>query len=317
MVLAPVATDRFSQFAADLALAFPVIGKTVTSYVAKLGARPEYPAEAAKLLDLADRLGAALRVDADGMLDAFAEFCLTFLREQEEFFKTGAYRNAAHGFEHVRAEVYDDDEFMTSYMIGHLLSCIVFPHHYEQFRFFQTRFVPFLPANASILEFGPGHGLWLSESLADYPHRRGIGVDVSPKCVVMARETMEIRGIGPERVALSHGDAVKHDLKSTMFDGMIASGLLEHVEDPGAFLCRVRENLKAGSGRLFTMVPTNTAHPDHLVLYREVDEIRALFRGAGFSILEERDLEQGSLGSDRSGGPASRLHLAILTPTSG
>jgi 2-polyprenyl-3-methyl-5-hydroxy-6-metoxy-1,4-benzoquinol methylase len=316
-VLAPAPSDRLARFTADVARSFPIIGKTVTAYVADLRARPEYSAEAGRLLDLADRLGAALGLDADGVLDAFAEFCLTFLREQEEFLKTGEYRNAALGFEHVRAEVYDDDEYMTSYMVGHLLSCVVFPHHYEQYRFFQTRFVPALPAAANVFEFGQGHGLWLSECLAGHPARRGTGVDVSPRCVVMAGEMMRLRGVGPDRVALSHADAVRYDLGDTAYDGMIASGLLEHIEDPAGFLRRVRRNLKPGTGRLFTMVPTNTAHPDHLVLFREVDEIRDLFRAAGFSVVEERDLEQGTLGADRPAGAASRLHLAILTPTPG
>jgi SAM-dependent methyltransferase len=253
-------------------------------------------------------------LDSEGLLDAFAEFCLTFLREQQEFLKTGEYRNAALGFEHVRAEVYDDDGYMTSYMVGHLLSCVVFPHHHEQYRFFQTRFVPALSADARIFEFGQGHGLWLSECLGGHPLRHGIGCDVSRRCVTMAGDMMRLRGIGPDRVSLFHGDAVQHDLGSTVYDGMIASGLLEHIEDPLTFLRRIRKNLRSGSGRLFTMVPTNTAHPDHLVLYREVNEIRRLFNDAGLAIVEERDLEQGTLGAERTGGPASRLHLAILTP---
>jgi len=311
-VLAPAPSDRLARFTADVEKAFPIIGRTVSAYVGELRNRPEYPAEAARLLDLADRLGGAVGLDADGVLDAFAEFCLTFLREQEEFLKTGEYRNAARGFEHVRAEVYDDDEYMTSYMVGHLLSCVVFPHHFEQFRFFQTRFVPALPGDANVFEFGQGHGLWLSECLAGHPARRGTGVDVSPTCVAMAGEMMKLRGIGPDRVSLSYGDAVRYDLGGMVYDGMIASGLLEHIEDPAAFLVRVRKNLRPGSGRLFTMVPTNTAHPDHLVLFRETDEIRRLFRDAGFAIVEERDLEQGTLGVERPAGAASRLHLAIL-----
>jgi hypothetical protein len=65
-----------------------------------------------------------------------------------------------------------------------------------------------------------------------------------------------------------------------------------------------------GTGRLFTMVPTNTAHPDHLILFTEVGEIQTMFRRAGwFPALEA----VSSAGASASQDPrVSEVHIGIF-----
>ncbi len=238
-------------------------------------------------MTLAIRLAERMGLSYDDLLGAYADFCITFLREQEIFLQTGEFRNAARGFEEVRVEVYENDEYMRHYMLGHLLSCAVFPHHYEQYRFFMERFVPALPADALVCEFGVGHGLWIASFLAHSPGRRGFGCDISPTSLELARHMIALHGISTDRVTLDLSDAVKHDLQGVVYYGMIASGLLEHIEDPEGFLKRVWPNLRPGSGRLFTMVPTNTAHPDHLILFTQIEEIQAMFARARLQAADE------------------------------
>ena len=185
-------------------------------------------------LELGERIG--LTYDGD-VLDAYADFCLTFLREQSEFLNTGVYRNAAEGFEKVKHEVYENDEYMTHYMLGHLLSCAVFPHHYHQYRFFMDSFVPATSAAARVFEFGLGHALWFSSFLRGGAARHGDACDISPLCVRLAGQMMAARGIAPESFRLHHADAVRFlTLGDQSYDAMIASGLLEHIEDPWTFL---------------------------------------------------------------------------------
>lgn len=312
-ILAIPGAPRLTRFCKDVHATFPVLGKTLHDYLAQLRSKPGYAETAERLVELAFGLGERIGLTYEDVLDAYAEFCLTFLREQREFLETGAYRNAEAGFEKVKHEVYENDEYMTHYMLGHLLSCAVFPHHYEQYQFFMGCFVPATPDDARIFEFGPGHGLWISSYLAHAPGRTGQACDVSPLCVRLAQQMLPLRGISPERCALFHGDAVQHELGSEMFDAMIASGLLEHIEDPGAFLRRIRANLKPHTGRLFTMVPTNTAHPDHLVLFTRVEEIQAMYRDAGFVIEDERILHQTTAAAEHHEDVASHLHLGILS----
>lgn len=289
--LAPV---RLEQFIVDAQAAFPVLARTLGGYSEKLRSEPGFPDRGQKVLDLTLQLCGKLNLTYDGLMDSYAEFCFTFLREQEQFLKTGEFSNAAKGFDEVHKEVYLDDEYMRHYMLGHLLSCAVFPHHYRQYLFFMDRFVPDAPANGSVMEFGYGHGLWLSSWLAASQQRTGVGYDISPQCVKMAKEMLPLQGIAANRYQLHLGDAVKQDLGGTIYDAMIASGLLEHIEQPGEFLSRVKKNLRAETGRLFAMVPTNTAHPDHLVLFNNVDEIRDMFVQAGLTLVEELVVAAGA-----------------------
>jgi 2-polyprenyl-3-methyl-5-hydroxy-6-metoxy-1,4-benzoquinol methylase len=314
-VLFPAA-PQLSRFCTAIGATFPVLARTLSNYLLELQLEPDFPTAAETLVDLAYRLGAGIGLSPDDVHDAYADFCLTFLREQDLFRKTGEYRNAAHGFEQVKHEVYEDDEYMSHYMLGHLLSCAVFPHHYQQYRFFVNRFVPAVGPDARVFEFGPGHGLWLSSFLAHSPGRHGQGCDISPMCIRLAEQMRQLWQIAPARFRLIHGDAVQYDLAGQEFDAMIASGLLEHVEDPWAFLRRIRGHLRPETGRLFTMVPTNTAHPDHLVLFRSVDEIRAMYTASGFAVAEELVLSQGNLGASEA-DDASFLHLGILYPLAG
>ncbi len=304
------AAPHLGRFCSGVQATFPVLARTLSAYMLELQLEPGFPDEAEELVALAYQLAASIGLSEDDVLDAYADFCLTFLREQELFRQSGEYRNAAHGFEHVRHEVYEDDEYMSHYMLGHLLSCAVFPHHYQQYRFFVTRFVPAVGPDAKVFEFGQGHGLWLARFLAHAPGRQGQGCDISRLCVRLAGQMLRLRQVAG-RCTLIHGDAVRHDFVGQQFDAMIASGLLEHVEDPWSFLRRIRGHLRPGTGRLFTMVPTNTAHPDHLVLFRSPKEIQAMYREAGYDVVEELVVAQGSLGAhDR---PAL-MHLGILTP---
>jgi 2-polyprenyl-3-methyl-5-hydroxy-6-metoxy-1,4-benzoquinol methylase len=303
---------RLSAFINDLTAAFPVLARAVSEYLAELRPEPGFPDDAENLFVLTGQLAQALGLSGDDLLDAYADFCLTFLREQDYFLKTGEYRNAARGFEAVRQEVYEDDEYMGHYMFGHLISCSLFPHHFRQYQFFRKSFVAAIAPEGTAFEFGPGHGLWLSTLLSN-SHRRGQGCDISPTCVRIAEKMMQVRGIESARVQLGQGDAVRHDLAGKEFDAMIASGLLEHIEDPWAFLRRIRPHLRPGTGRLFTMVPTNTAHPDHLIHFKKVEEIQAMYRDSGFEVKAECILSQGNLGS-KSGDAdtASLLHLGVL-----
>jgi 2-polyprenyl-3-methyl-5-hydroxy-6-metoxy-1,4-benzoquinol methylase len=306
--------SQLTWFASELQSRYPVLGKTVSAYLTQLADEPSFFRHTEGLVRGAFQLGKAVGFSAGEVLDAYVEFCFTFLREQEDFLHTGQYRNASRGFEAVRQEVYENDEYMTQYMLGHYLSCAVFPHHYRQYRFFMERFVPAVSAQARLFEFGLGHGLWATSFLAQSPERSGLACDISPTCVRLAPHCLALHGIAPERCSITQDDAVRCDLNGETFDAMIASGLLEHIEDPEGFLRRIRPHLRAKTGRLFTMVPTNTAHPDHLVLFTHVREIQELFQRAGYETVEEQIVSAGMLTRPAATDRAPTLHLGIFAP---
>jgi 2-polyprenyl-3-methyl-5-hydroxy-6-metoxy-1,4-benzoquinol methylase len=315
--VSPIFTDAFRNAAGELARFcqavhsnFPILRRTLASYISELYPRPGYLVQAERLMGLALQLSERIGLSYDDLLGAYAEFCIAHLREQDEFLKTGEFRNASKGFEEVRLEVYENDEYMKSYMLGHLLTCAVFPHHFEQYQFFMNRFVPSLPANATVCEFGVGHGLWITSFLAHSAGRRGFGCDISPTSLMLAQHMAEIRGIGADRINLVLADAVKHDLSGKVYDAAIASGVLEHIEDPEGFLKKIRSNLTPHTGRLFTMVPTNTALPDHLILFNEIAEIQAMYQRAGmFLDAEEVSSARAPANDD---GRIPEVHVGIF-----
>src|SRR5436190_1570879 len=97
---------NLSQFCENVQGTFRVLRKTLQDYLLQLRQQHGYPQEADKIVTLALALGESIGLTYEEVLDAYADFCLTFLREQGEFLKTGKYRNASEGFETVRHEVY-------------------------------------------------------------------------------------------------------------------------------------------------------------------------------------------------------------------
>lgn len=279
----------FARFVETVRNDFPFLRATIVSYVDRLTAEggDAYHRNAEWLMDVTHGLVRETGgTDAD-VVDSFAEFCIEYLREQGSFEEHGAYSAAAKGFEAVRQEVYCNDEYMFDYMVGHLVSCALFPHHYAQFRLFREHFAPAITGDAACCEMGVGHGLWLCSLLADGPRRRGLGIDVSPQSVKLAGHMANLRGIPADRIELRLGDAVQTEYPDDTYGAMIASGLLEHLEQPARFLQRMSRALVPETGRMFVMVPANLAHPDHLVLFESVDEIRDMYRACGLEIVAE------------------------------
>jgi len=69
-------------------------------------------------------------------------------------------------------------------------------------------------------------------------------------------------------------------------DWLICIEVLEHLEDPVAWLRRLRESVVPG-GRAFITAALNAAQLDHIYLYENSEQVIAHLRAAGFA------LEQG------------------------
>jgi SAM-dependent methyltransferase len=115
---------------------------------------------------------------------------------------------------------------------------------------------------------------------------RVTGVEISPSAEYARRERgLDVRGIPLE----------ENHFPSASFDIVLASHLIEHLNDPGSFVREVKRILKSG-GRLFITTPNiagfqsrifrgrwRSAIFDHLYLF-SVKTLTALLGGAGFQI---------------------------------
>lgn len=71
---------------------------------------------------------------------------------------------------------------------------------------------------------------------------------------------------------------------------LVCVEVLEHLDDPVAFLRGLRRNMEPGA-RAFITAALNAAHTDHIYLYRNAHEVLAHLIEAGFT------LEQSFVGS--------------------
>lgn len=290
---------------------FPVLSKTLSVYSEALAKEDGYAERAGEIIDYINELSARLRIDSDDLDDSFCDFCIEFLKEQAAFQKTNTYSASGKGFEAIIEEVYENDQYMVDYMLGYLLSCALFPHHYRQYTYFMDVYIPSIKGGRNCCECGVGHGMYLGNVLKAYPGMRGEGYDVAESCLRIATQTMDLYGIGRDRFTVEKKDIVEHFRGSKeKYDAVIASGLLEHIENPAGLLVNIARCMSP-EGRLFTMVPTNLSHPDHLIHFTTVDEIRSIFDQAGLVSIDEQVI---SIDAESTGRYKSVMHLCISAP---
>lgn len=220
--------------------------------------------------------------------DGYARFVLKLMRLQHRFEKERAYPKKSYA--EASDEVYMDEEYMTSeYLPGLLLSHFFWPHHYSQLRFFDTAFVTQMQLRGAtdFVEVGIGTGLYSRRALEGAPSVKGRGYDISPGSVAFARSHLAAFGL-QDRYEVFLQDVVAEPIEPT--EWLVCMEVLEHLEDPVAFLGTLREALKPG-GRAFITTDINAAHVDHIYLYENVDQITDQIQSAGFA------LQQGFIGA--------------------
>jgi SAM-dependent methyltransferase len=100
---------------------------------------------------------------------------------------------------------------------------------------------------ATVLDVGCGTGTLLTAPLAErFPGTRFHGVDPDPATIAFAQDHHRL-----ENLTFGAPDVLDPDAR---FDVIIASEVLEHVEDPLAFLALLRRRLNPG-GRVLITVP--------------------------------------------------------------
>jgi len=219
--------------------------------------------------------------DVDSLCRAYCALLDQTLEEQLYFQRHFQYRYSR--FSDVAHRVYYDDAFMHDYMIGLAVSLYLWPNHRAIHRFFCER----LPRqqSGSYLEIGPGHGNYLLCAMRDTAYERFEGVDISPASIRLTRQIMETAL--PEkmpRLALVQGDFLASDLPRPAYEAIVMGEVLEHVEDPAAFLRRIRE-LAAPEAFIFVTTCINAPEIDHIYLYGSESEVVAMFADCGLDVV--------------------------------
>jgi len=226
---------------------------------------------------------------------AYNRMSMDFLLEQIRFRKTGVYR--LNDADLAKQNVYSQPEVMRYYMVGLLLSYLLWPNHYKMLRFLKTH-IQQISTIKSYLDIAPGHGLFAVEVMQRFPELRGTLLDISETSIEVTNEILAAFQIDPSRFHFINGDFLSVPIGGSNFDFISMGEVLEHVNEPATFLERAHRLLQP-SGTIFMTTCVNCPAIDHVYQFHNVDEIRDVIHDAGLSIVKERAMPAEALPEER------------------
>lgn len=203
-------------------------------------------------------------------------------REQVYFRRHGHYRYRT--YDEVANSVYHHPEYMNQYMYGLALSTFLWPNHLAMYRFF----IDTLPKQRAgrYLEVGPGHGFYFMQAMHHSQYDFFQGVDISATSVEMTNSILASKDFAKSpNYLITQSDFFKWDSQKK-FDCLVMAEVLEHVEQPLAFLQQL--HLLANNGaHVFITTCINAPAIDHIYLYPNIESLRLQINESGFSIRNE------------------------------
>jgi hypothetical protein len=253
----------------------------ITLLVGERGA--EFWPQAERLVELSERLGGT-------PARSLVEYTVAYLKEQIRFLQTQEYAHA--DFESARREVYDNPEVMEGfYLDGLMLTHAFWPIHFDIHHMFRDEFVSRIADAGVGAEFGFGHGLYLRDVLEARPHTFARGYDISAYAKTYATRLLRESGVSEDRFALGFADVREpFPVAPGELSWAIFAEIMEHIPDPLHSLQLLRTCM-APRAPVFITTVLNSNAIDHMTLFREFEEVRAMIRAAGFSILAEREFK--------------------------
>ena len=217
-----------------------------------------------------------------GAVKGYATFSMQSMRLQAAFERERRYK--AKTYDQAAGEVYfNEQHMMEEYLPGLLLSHFLWPHHYRQLRFFEVAFVDAMrvAGASSFVEVGIGTGLYSGLLLRRLPRVRGTGFDISPHSLRFTETQVAALGVA-DRYDVELRDVTAQPTEPGA-DWLVCVEVLEHLEDPVAFLRGLRATMAPGA-KAFITAALNAAHADHIYLYRTPDDVLAQLTEAGFTL---------------------------------
>jgi 2-polyprenyl-3-methyl-5-hydroxy-6-metoxy-1,4-benzoquinol methylase len=205
------------------------------------------------------------------------------MKLQKKFDKTLEYEKKR--FEDVKDAVYLNKEYMFAlYLPGIFLSHYLWPHHFRQLLWFLEDFIPLIDSNGAetFCDVGVGTGFYSKEMLRNVTRLYGRAYDISEFALQHARTMVDRWNLGRRySVHLQDIVAAPPDFKA---DCAVNIEVLEHLEDPPAFLKALRHMVRDG-GYAFITAAINAPNKDHIYLYRNLESVSVQLEEAGFDVV--------------------------------
>jgi 2-polyprenyl-3-methyl-5-hydroxy-6-metoxy-1,4-benzoquinol methylase len=234
-------------------------------------------------------------------VDCFLRLQRSMNQLRDEFLETGKYANTS--FAEVERSVYSNPEVMQYHMHGLVFAQFLWPDQYHRFQFFSDNLPRYAPKIQKYLEVGGGHALYLTEGARQLRTASIQVVDISETSLAMARE------IARDESRIQYQLMNIFDFPDGEYDFITMGEVLEHVENPRELLDRIRRLLAPG-GRAYITTPANAPMLDHIYLFNNAEEIRAMLAECGLRI--EHETKQYASGSDFSEEEAERMKFPLM-----
>ncbi len=231
------------------------------------------------------------------MLTAYIEYCLErgstlkslaaaydlivkdTLSNQVYFQRHGKYRYST--YNEVANSVYNNREYMNKYMYGLALSAFLWDNHVQMLNFFRDEIPRDKPGK--YLEIGPGHGFFMMEAMRRSRYNSFLGVDISETSVHLTKSILNSRKFG----SFNNFDIICTDFldwnHEGKFDAIVMGEVLEHVENPTAFLNKIR-SLAKPDGYVYLTTAINAPAVDHIYLFENRAQVIDMIESCGFII---------------------------------
>ncbi len=205
------------------------------------------------------------------------------LREQVYFMRHKRYRYSTYA--EVANSVYLNPEYMQKYMHGLALTSYFWPQHVA----LRRRFMKALPKERSghYLEIGPGHGVYFMNAMRSSRFDSFEGVDISPKSIELTRKILTSGHFGRfENYNLLCQDFLTEKTSRDQYDAIVMGEVLEHVEQPEAFLRKI-SSLARPDAFIWITTVINAPAVDHLALFESDAALEKIVAQAGLSVREK------------------------------
>ena len=236
---------------------------------------------------LSEQTASLLEKLEDGRMDrlvlGYGWICEMVRVEELEFRRTGSYRHTS--FEEVDKVVYQRREDMSKYMDGLLATEVLWVQHARSMDFFVNTFLPKLPQNYNHLEIGPGHGILLYYASIDSNCAEVSAWDISPASLELTNNCLRKLGVSKNFKLEARNVMAAQDPVENLYDSIVISEVLEHLEDPLQALKNLRQIISS-RGHIYVNVPVNAPAVDHIHLLRSPEDAVALVERAGFVVDE-------------------------------
>lgn len=207
--------------------------------------------------------------------------------QEELYFKEhGKYRFST--FEEANSAVYANAEYMNKYMVGLALSSFWWSNHTEMRRFHKKHLPTMAKKSGVYREVGPGHGMYFMDSVKNTGFDHYEGLDISPTSIEMTNSIIDSGFFGnfeDKKISIVEVDFLMgKNLEPA--DALVMGEVLEHVENPGAFLARSYETTTQAPF-FFLTTCINAPAIDHLYNPETVENLELLFQNHGFAVADK------------------------------